>query len=332
MQPEYALQPLFLKISAMISFILSKLQTRDGGSESHSVRLEKEKQIKHLHMNVNALKGNLEKVQIVSEIKAKNLLSDNEQLLREMSEMRQEIKQLSMDNQRLNSDLHGSLRKHERARARDKEREIALRGPLRVDHPLSLGTGECVVRQEDWLDGCYADGDSCNDSTDCLVDEAVVTDTSVDCYSQQEVDTSTDRGQGQGQGQGQGPGQCRKNRVSKALLQVPLSALEHQYTEQFSADLRHSGLKALNDLESSALRIASNKKVIGDSNIQAVSAQDIVNFHKQLVERRGTLDLISGSAYTKPHQSSHGAAEVTSKAAIPFKMRTASIQLPDLTK
>jgi hypothetical protein len=298
---------------------------RDDGSESHSAQLEKEKQIKHLHMNVNALKGNLEKVQLVSEIKAKNLLCDNEQLLREVSEMRQEIRQLSMENQRLTTDLQGTLRKQQRAKAREKERDINPRGPLRTDPSLPLSTGEGMVRQEEWLDGWYADGDSRTDCLDCQEGEAIVTVPSPDAYSQQEMDISTGRGREQGQGQG------RMNRAPKAL-QVPLSALEHQYTEQFSADRRHSGLKALNETENSALRLTSNKKVNGDSNIQAVSAQDIVNFHKQLVEKRGSLDSISGLSSSRPYQGGLGAAEGTSKAVVPLKLRTASIQLPDVTK
>jgi hypothetical protein len=296
---------------------------RDDGSESQSAQLEKEKQIKHLHMNVNALKGNLEKVQLVSEIKAKNLLSDNEQLLREVSEMRQEIRQLSMENQRLTADLQGTLRKQQRAKAREKERDTNPRGALRTDPSLPLSTGEGMVRREEWLDGWYADGDSRTDSLDCQEGEAIVTVPSPDTYSEQEMDISTGRGREQGQG--------RINRAPKAL-QVPLSALEHQYTEQFSADLRHSGLKALNETENSALRFTSNKKVNGDSNIQAVSAQDIVNFHKQLVEKRGSLDSISGLSSSKPYQGGLGAAEGTSKAAVPLKLRTASIQLPDVTK
>jgi hypothetical protein len=303
--------------------IRSITQMRDDGSESHSAQLEKEKQIKHLHMNVNALKGNLEKVQLVSEIKAKNLLSDNEQLLREVSEMRQEIRQLSMDNQRLNADLQGTLRKQQRAKAREKERDITSRGPLRTDQSLPLSTGDGIVRQDEWLDGWYADGDSRTDSLDCQ--EGVATVPSPDTYSRQETDISTGRGREQGQGQG------RMNRAPKPL-QVVLSALEHQYTEQFSVDLRHSGLKALNETESIVLRSTSNKKVNGDSNIQAVSAQDIVNFHKQLVEKRGTLDSISGPASSKPYQGGHGAAEATSKAVVPLKLRTASIQLPDVMK
>lgn len=302
-------------------------QMRDDGSESISAHLEKEKQIKHLHMNVNALKGNLEKVQLVSDIKAKNLLSDNEQLLREVSEMRQEIRQLSMDNQRLNADLQGTLRKQFRAKAREKERDTASRGPPRTDHSLSLSTGEGIVRQEEWLDGWYADGDSRNDSLDYLETEATVPDPPPDMYSQQEIDVSLEKGHGQGQGGGQG----RKNRPTK-VLQVPLSALEHQYSEQISADLRHSGLKALNEAESSTLKLTSNKKVHGDSNIQAVSAQDIVNFHKQLVEKRGTLDSISAPASSKPYQGGLSAAEGTSKATAPLKLRTTSIQLPDVMK
>ena len=91
-------------------------------------------------------------------------------------------------------------------------------------------------------------------------------------------------------------------------------------------------MKALNETENGVVKSAAHKKLIGDSNIQAVSAQDIVNFHKQLTERRGTLDSIPGPAPIKLYQGGHGASEGTAKVATPLKLRTASIQLPDVMK
>ena len=73
--------------------------------------MEKEKQVKQLHKNVNALKVNLEKAHTVFELKAKNQLNDNEHLLKEVNDMRHEVRKISLDNIRLKADLHEARRK-----------------------------------------------------------------------------------------------------------------------------------------------------------------------------------------------------------------------------
>ena len=73
--------------------------------------MEKEKQVKQLHKNVSALKVNLEKAHTVFELKAKNQLNDNEHLLKEVNDMRHEVRKLSLDNLRLKADLYEATRK-----------------------------------------------------------------------------------------------------------------------------------------------------------------------------------------------------------------------------
>jgi hypothetical protein len=79
-------------------------------SENMAIHAEKEKQVMQLHRNVNALKGNLERAQMLAELHSKNQLSDNELLLKEVNDMRQEIRTLSMDNHRLKADLFQATR------------------------------------------------------------------------------------------------------------------------------------------------------------------------------------------------------------------------------
>lgn len=87
------------------------LQMDRDGSDSVVAYMEKEKQVKQLHKNVNALKTNLEKAHTVFELKAKNQLNDNEHLLKEVNDMRHEIRKLSADNHRLKSEVHEANKK-----------------------------------------------------------------------------------------------------------------------------------------------------------------------------------------------------------------------------
>ena len=62
---------------------------------------EKERQVMQLHKNVNALKTNLEKNELLAAVKVKKHLTDNEHLVQEVNRMRHEIRSLSTENQRL---------------------------------------------------------------------------------------------------------------------------------------------------------------------------------------------------------------------------------------
>jgi regulator of replication initiation timing len=91
---------------------------------------EKEKQIHQLHRNINALKTNLNASNLLAELKAKNQLTDNENLLKEVNDMRQEIRHISIENHMLRADLH------EATRFKGMRKSIVPATPVRVPVPV----------------------------------------------------------------------------------------------------------------------------------------------------------------------------------------------------
>ena len=68
----------------------TQIDTIDA-EEENMVEAEKERQLKLLHKNVDGLKVNLAKVEILAAVKVKNHLNDNEHLLQEVNDMRHEV-------------------------------------------------------------------------------------------------------------------------------------------------------------------------------------------------------------------------------------------------
>ncbi|KAJ1425795.1 hypothetical protein B484DRAFT_397806, partial [Ochromonadaceae sp. CCMP2298] len=73
--------------------------------EVQQVRLEQERHMYLLHRNVNGLRANLDLAHQVADSKVQHHLGDNQQLLKEVNSLRFEVRNLSMENQRLASEV-----------------------------------------------------------------------------------------------------------------------------------------------------------------------------------------------------------------------------------
>lgn len=69
--------------------------------EAEAVRREQDRHMALLHRNFSSLQSSLETAQHVLHDKVHNHLSDNQTLLREVNQLRSEVKSLSLENQRL---------------------------------------------------------------------------------------------------------------------------------------------------------------------------------------------------------------------------------------
>eukprot|EP00981_Chlorochromonas_danica_P014417 scaffold7965_cov159-Ochromonas_danica.AAC.1 len=69
--------------------------------EAEAVRREQDRHMSLLHRNFSSLQSSLETAQHVLHDKVHNHLSDNQTLLREVNQLRSEVKSLSLENQRL---------------------------------------------------------------------------------------------------------------------------------------------------------------------------------------------------------------------------------------
>jgi len=78
--------------------------------ELEQVRLEQERHMALLHRNVNSLRANLDTTHHVAASKVQHHLGDNQHLLKEVHNLRLEVRALSMDNQRLAAQLEFDLR------------------------------------------------------------------------------------------------------------------------------------------------------------------------------------------------------------------------------
>lgn len=91
---------------------------------------ERERHMKLLHKNVRALKNNLENTGLLAQTKVGSHLADNKVLLQELNSLRQQVRSLSMENQRLAAkvDMADLLQKREptspvMARRQSREQE-----------------------------------------------------------------------------------------------------------------------------------------------------------------------------------------------------------------
>ena len=169
---------------------------------------EKEKQVMQLHRNVNALKGNLEKAQMLSDLKAKNQLTDNEHLLKEVNDMRHEIRQLSTDNYKLKIDLYEAQRK--------KKTRVILSSTF----PNKLKNKNSLPNWENFPNETENENDSESENFDEMknyTDGKQLQSTGEEIYLNSNLNTNSNlsknmkgagrQKQGQGLGQGQGQGQ-----------------------------------------------------------------------------------------------------------------------------
>ena len=78
--------------------------------EIEQVRQEQERHMYLLHRNVNGLRANLDLAQTVAATKVQNHLNDNQNLLKEVNNLRFEVRGLSMENQRLTAQLEFNAR------------------------------------------------------------------------------------------------------------------------------------------------------------------------------------------------------------------------------
>jgi hypothetical protein len=86
--------------------------------EQEQVRQEQDRHMHLLHRNVTGLRANLDLAQTVAATKVHNHLTDNQNLLKEVNNLRLEVRALSMENQRLiaqldfNNRMQGGKRKN----------------------------------------------------------------------------------------------------------------------------------------------------------------------------------------------------------------------------
>jgi len=73
-----------------------------------AVQEERDRQIALMHKSVNSLKKNLDSVDEVAAAKVKSHLSDNKILIEEVNSMRQQVRSLSLENQRLKAKIEFS--------------------------------------------------------------------------------------------------------------------------------------------------------------------------------------------------------------------------------
>lgn len=66
----------------------------DLQSENEAVRVEQERHMQQLHGNVSGLRANLDLVNLVSSTKVHNHLSDNQKLLKEVNNLRLEVREI----------------------------------------------------------------------------------------------------------------------------------------------------------------------------------------------------------------------------------------------
>ena len=107
----------------------------DADVDTLLAEAEKERQVMQLHKNVNALKTNLEKSELLSAVKVKKHLTDNEHLVQEVNRMRHEIRSLSTENQRLHVSLAEARRSNSHsAKGRQRERDHAAAATHNTAH------------------------------------------------------------------------------------------------------------------------------------------------------------------------------------------------------
>ena len=314
---------------------------------------EKEKQVRQLHKNVNALKGNLEKTHMLADMKARNQLNDNEQLLKDVSDMRHEIRQLSIDNHRLRTELVDTSRRY--------QRESRVRVAISVEHsaPTKAITETKSVTQHNQEDEAEGEGDLEDANGDEHGDERGYDEemekrdvTEHEGYSTSTPDTISrgDTSQGRGERRHSTPMLDDSAFGIQSAQGLRVSAtpdsLEQRFGELLSADQKISALMAMNDCDIRNERAAGR---IGDvdSAVVTVSAQDILNFHKRHLGRRsgalvsvdstgvnlsaGGRELVSkGMGKVKDKGREKGRSSGSSQPTV--KISNASLQLPDVCK
>jgi hypothetical protein len=118
------------------------ITTRD---ETEADFEERERQVQLLHNSIDGLKTNLQHTQLVANAKVRNHVTDNMHLLKEVNELRHDVRQLSLENQRLTANKRFVDRKRserlvtlERAQTMDSFDEFSSPGksPLRPSSPF----------------------------------------------------------------------------------------------------------------------------------------------------------------------------------------------------
>lgn len=83
-------------------------------NEVIQTREERERHVEHLHRSIDALQTNLDHTQVVSETKVHHRLHDNQVLLKEINELRHEVRHLAKEKQRLEATVEFSERRFRR--------------------------------------------------------------------------------------------------------------------------------------------------------------------------------------------------------------------------
>ena len=132
----------------------------DADVDTLLAEAEKERQVMQLHKNVNALKTNLEKSELLAAVKVKKHLTDNEHLVQEVNRMRHEIRSLSTENQRLHVSLAEARRSNSHsAKGRQRERDNEATATYNATHQDYGGlasteqhAGSDISQPFNWLD------------------------------------------------------------------------------------------------------------------------------------------------------------------------------------
>lgn len=98
--------------------------------ELEAVRREQERHMNQLHRSVNGLKANLELSQSVADVKVANHRNDNQTLLKEVNALRIEVRNLSLENQRLGAQMEFAQATSQRRRLSMFSQEQAISTPV----------------------------------------------------------------------------------------------------------------------------------------------------------------------------------------------------------
>ena len=311
----------------------------DDALEASMAYTEKEKQVRQLHKNVNALKGNLEKTHMLADMKARNQLNDNEQLLKDVSDMRHEIRQLSIDNHRLRTELLDSSRRNQRE-SRVRVAIIAGHSPLTAMSTTETERETLHNQEGEGEDGLEVEDE---DEHERGYEEEMEKRDTLEHEEPFRRSDATWRGDRGDMGDVSRGGERRHSspiiddfsgvqsvQGPKSVSAIP-GSLEQRFSELLSADQKISALMAMNDCDIRNER-ASSRTADVDSAVVTVSAQDILNFHKRQVGRRSKALPSADGAGTGRELVGKGKGRSCGSSQPTVKISNASLQLPDVTR
>jgi len=139
----------FKRLSDMLSpYLKEDHADTEIQDDIEAVRSEQERHMKQLHNTVSRVRSSLDLVNVVSEKKIYNYLNDNKTLLQEVNNLRTEVRNLSMENQRLMAQMEfsASVRGSKKSGSRQQD-AVSDEDFLSVDDSLSSCSDELLVEK-----------------------------------------------------------------------------------------------------------------------------------------------------------------------------------------